>query len=52
MRIEDRGLRIVDEANGCFVLIAVLVCVMSAAALPKGIVCDTDSDCFYVPERW
>ena len=33
------------------VLIAVLVCVMSAAALPKGIVCDTDSDCFYVPSR-
>jgi predicted esterase len=33
------------------VLIAALVCSTFAAALPKGIVCDPDSDCFYVPPR-
>ena len=33
------------------VLIAALVCSTFAAALPKGIVCDADSDCFYVPSR-
>jgi predicted esterase len=31
--------------------VAVLVCSAVAASLPKGIVCDADSDCFYVPPR-
>jgi predicted esterase len=30
---------------------AVLVCSAFAGSLPKGIVCDADSDCFYVPLR-
>lgn len=31
------------------VLIASLVCSVFAGSLPKGIVCDADSDCFYLP---
>jgi predicted esterase len=30
-------------------LVAVLVCSMPAGGLSKGIVCDADSDCFYLP---